>query len=190
MCPALVELGLAAYGEDCMSRAFVKEDGGAQPPIVPARAPLPDGVPNYVTPRGLALLREELEELAAEQRRLESSGADRAELLALAARRGELESRIASAEVVDRAAAPPSDVRFGATVTVLDESERERTYRIVGVDEADGRESIAFFTPLARALLGRQEGDSTVVRSPRGEETLEVVRVVYATDEPGQGTPR
>lgn len=162
-----------------MSKAFIDEEAGDPPPIVRPRAPLPPGTPNYVTPRGLAALRAELEALQAERWRAESiaAGLERAHALgALARRRSELEQRIATAELVEPTAA--SDVvRFGALVTVTG-SAGERSYRIVGVDEADAaRGRIAFVSPLARALLGRSPGDEIRVRTPRGDEALEILAI-------------
>jgi transcription elongation factor GreB len=165
-----------------VSKAFTHEDGADAPLIVRPRAPLPPGVPNYVTPRGLALLRDELAALQAEHARAEREldGTDRTHALAaLSARRAELEQRLASAEVVP-APDPPSDtVRFGATVTVEGESGARR-YAIVGVDEADAsRGLIAFVSPLARALLGRSVGDTVRLQAPRGDEELEIVAIDY-----------
>jgi transcription elongation factor GreB len=165
-----------------VSKAFTDEDAVGPEPVVPPRAPLPPGVPNYVTARGLALLRDELAALNAERARVERTldGADRTHALAaLAERRAELEQRIASAEVVDLPAEATDVVRFGATVTVEGAS-GARSYRIVGVDEADAAQGrIAFVAPLARALVGRATGDVVRVRVPRGEEELEIVRVAY-----------
>lgn len=164
-----------------MSKAFTDEEAADAPPIVPPRAPLPAGVPNYVTARGLGLLRDELAALDAERAAAERSGDDRTRaqaLAALAERRAALAERIASAELVPP---PPSAdvVRFGATVTVAGEAGRRR-YRLVGVDEADAtRADIAFVAPLARALLGRAAGDVVRFRSPRGEEELEITAVAY-----------
>ena len=156
----------AAGGDAPLSKAFTREDGAEPPPLVPPRAPLPEGVPNYVTERGLAQLREELAALPAER--------------ASAERRAELERRIASAEVVPPRAEPQGTVRFGATVTVDGRGGRRR-YQIVGVDEAAAASGkIAFVSPLARALLGRVAGDTVRVRTPRGEEELEIVAVEYA----------
>ena len=92
----------------------------------------------------------------------------------------ELEGVIGRAEVIDpKSLSGP--VKFGATVTVVDEdTEEERTYQIVGEPEADieaGKLNLA--APLARALIGRDEGDSVEVRTPRGERTYEVVRIAY-----------
>ena len=165
-----------------MSKAFTREDGAEHPVVVAPRAPLPEGVPNYVTALGLARLREELTELQAERANADRDvdGAGRTQALAvLAARRSELERRIASAELVPPPTEPVDTVRFGASVT-LDAGGRVRRYRIVGVDEADAsRGSIAFVSPLACALLGRSVGDTVHLRTPRGEEDLEIVAVEY-----------
>jgi transcription elongation factor GreB len=171
-----------------LSKAFTDEEASGAP-LVPPRAPLPDGVPNYVTARGLGLLRAELAALGAERQRSERelAGHERAQALAaLAERRGELEARIASAELV----LPPSGaldvVRFGARVRV-DAAGGARCFRIVGVDEADpARGRIAFVSPLARALLGRAAGDTVRFRTPRGEEELEILAVDYGA-EPDDG---
>jgi transcription elongation factor GreB len=167
-----------------VSKAFTKDDSSDAPLVVPARPPLPEGVINYVTSRGLALLRDELGRLRFERGRLESRSADPdgpRELATAVARVAELENRLACAQLV--AATEPSaardDVRFGATVTVHSEGGGERTYEIVGVDEADiasGR--VAFVAPLARALIGKRVGDVVSLRTPRGEEELEVVAIV------------
>lgn len=163
-----------------MSRAFVKDEAEAAP-VVPRRAPLPDGVHNYVTPRGLRLLREELaalhESLVVRER---AEGAGRTESAVLRARISELEGRIASAEPIDATAGPPGVVRFGARITVRAEDGATRSYRLVGVDEAnaaDGR--LAFLSPLARAVLGTRVGDVVVWRAPRGDEELELVAVDF-----------
>jgi transcription elongation factor GreB len=72
-------------------------------------------------------------------------------------------------------------VRFGAAVEVRAATGAPRTYRIVGVDEAEPAAGlIAFVSPIARALLGRRVGESVSVRTPRGEEEIEIVRVDYS----------
>jgi transcription elongation factor GreB len=74
-------------------------------------------------------------------------------------------------------------VRFGAAIRVRHESGKESTYRIVGVDEADAAAGLlAFSSPLARALLGKRAGDVALVRTPRGNEELELLQVRYAED--------
>ncbi len=172
-----------------MSKGFTKDDATDEPLVVPSRAPLPEGTPNYVTPRGLALLRGELDDLFAQRARAQARAgegdADAArEAAVLATRAGELELRIGVAALVDPKTQPQEEVRFGARVTVRAESGETRRYRIVGVDEAkiaEGR--IAFTSPLARALSGKRGGDTAIVRTPRGEEELEVVDVAYDDEE-------
>ncbi len=154
----------------------MKEDAETAP-LVPRRAPLPEGSRNYVTRRGLELLRAELDgllaSLAAEER---TQAAGTAASAALRERIQELEGRLASAEPVDP---PPGDVvRFGLAVTVRHPDGAHRCYRIVGVDEANASEGlIAFVAPLARALLGKRAGDEVTLKTPRGDEELEIVAV-------------
>lgn len=157
-----------------MSKAFTSEETPDAAAVVRPRAPLPEGVPNYVTRRGLARLRDELAALAGER-----AAEGTPEAAALARRRAELEERIGSAELVPPPPPPADVVRFGATVA-LDGDEGVRRYRIVGVDEADPAEGrIAFTSPLARALLGRRVGDVVRLRAPRGEQALEITAVGY-----------
>ncbi|MEJ7732731.1 MAG: GreA/GreB family elongation factor [Polyangiaceae bacterium] len=169
-----------------MSKGFTKDDATDEPLVVPARAPLPEGTPNYVTPRGLGLLREEHAAMSAARAREQAAAAvdgdrDAAHrATVLATRIGELEVRLSSAELVDPATQPHDQIRFGAVVTVQPEEGAARSYRIVGVDEADVSEGrVAFVSPVARALLGKRVGDVTVLRSPRGEEELEVTAIAY-----------
>jgi transcription elongation factor GreB len=167
-----------------VSKAFKGEDASEAPIVVPPRAPLPPGATNYVTPRGLAALRQESEQLAVERAHLESGDdADRPRLLAaLGMRIAALEERVSTAEVVDPAGQPHDEVRFGATVTVRSEGGPARRYRVVGVDEADAAHGrIAFIAPLARALLGKKVGEVAVVRTPRGDEEVEVAEIAYET---------
>ena len=168
-----------------MSKAFTDEEAAELPRVVPPRAPLPEGIPNYVTERGFCLLLEELSALQSQRISAERAPQDASRtgaLAALAQQRAELEERIASAE---RVPPPPENcetVRFGASVSV-DGKGGVRRYRIVGVDEADAsRGLIAFVSPLARALLGRMVGDLVSLRAPRGDEELEIVAVEYAAD--------
>lgn len=162
-----------------MSKAFTREDLPEAAPIVIKRAQLPEGVPNYVTPHGLELLRREREELL-ETRRAAIAASDHGALPNIDANLEVLESRIATAELVPPPEIPPEEARFGAKVRVLDEAEREHLFHIVGVDEADlDEQKIAFIAPLARALLGKREGDVTLVKSPRGEEEFEILSVSY-----------
>lgn len=173
-----------------MSKAFLKDDAQDEQIVVAARPPLPPGTPNYVTPRGLNLLRTELVQLTAERARLGAGGGDDAHddterarrLAALRERADALESRLSSAKVVQTV--PQGEVGFGATVTVRTLSGKfageERCFTVVGVDEAAADENcVAFTAPIVRALSGRKVGEKAQMETPRGEQTLEVVAVDY-----------
>ena len=92
----------------------------------------------------------------------------------------ELEGIISLADVIDPAK-QSGPVKFGATVTIVDEdTDEERTYQIVGEPEANVEAGkLNMNAPLARALIGKEEGDSVEVRTPRGEKSYEVVKVDY-----------
>ena len=163
-----------------MSKAFTSEETASDPILVRPRPPLPEGVPNYVTPRGLQQLRDEVVRLEQDRAHAEASEDDArsARLAAINTRLAELNARIGSAVVLDSSAAASDEVRFGATVSVRNADGSERRYQIVGVDEAEARAGrVAFVSPLARALLGRRVGDTVLVDTPRGEEELEIIAV-------------
>jgi transcription elongation factor GreB len=166
-----------------VSKAFSSEETPDEPLLVPRRPPLPEGSPNYVTQRGLDALHAELARLEGERPQVDAIAReeDRARALSsLQARLQELDERITSAELVDTSTHPANEIRFGAHVTVRGEDEQQRAFEIVGVDEADvahGR--VAFAAPLARALLGKRVGDAVTLRTPRGEEELEILAVDY-----------
>jgi len=92
----------------------------------------------------------------------------------------ELESVIGRADVIDPTKLSGS-VKFGATVGLVDEdTDEEKSYQIVGEYEADienGRLNIK--SPLARALIGKEEGDSVEVRTPGGERSYEILSITY-----------
>ncbi len=96
-------------------------------------------------------------------------------------RLAEIEDKLARAEVIDISQLSGDTVRFGATVTIADdETDEESTYRIVGEDEADiakGRLSIS--APLARAMIGKQVGESFEVITPGGGKGYEIVSVRF-----------
>jgi len=144
-----------------VSKAFTKDERADEPVVIRHRPSLPEGVPNYVTPRWLQSLRAELA----------AAGPG--------VRRSELEQRIAAAVL----APPPADrdeIRFGARVSVRGGDGEIRQLQIVGVDEADPAAGlVAFVAPLARALLGRRAGDLATVRAPGGVEELEVLAIDY-----------
>lgn len=92
----------------------------------------------------------------------------------------ELEAMLSLAEVIDPSRLSGA-IKFGATVTLLDEdTEEEKTYQIVGEPEADlERGLLNIRSPLARALIGKDEGDSVEVKTPGGERSYEVVSVRF-----------
>ena len=92
----------------------------------------------------------------------------------------ELESILGLAEVIDTARLSGS-IKFGATVTIIDEdSDEQRTYQIVGEAEADlERGLLNIRSPLARALIGKDEGDSVEVVTPGGGKAYEIISVQF-----------
>ena len=92
-----------------------------------------------------------------------------------------LSKRLANAEVVDPAKRAKTDqVFFGATVTNANAKDEERTVKIVGVDEVDlAKGHVSWISPIAKALLRAEEGDVVKLRTPAGEEELEIVKVDY-----------
>lgn len=174
--------------EHFMSRAFLKNETADDPVFIPPRAPLPPGMVNYVTPRGLQLLRDERHRLEVERARTQTEAPDETErtrrLAILNGRLADLSQRIATAKVVDASGDPAEGVRFGATVTLQTRSGKKqgskRRLTLVGVDEADapaGR--VAFTAPIARALLGKRVGEEAILRLGGTEEVLTVVAVEY-----------
>ena len=93
----------------------------------------------------------------------------------------ELEARIAGAEVIDVTKLKGNMVKFGATVTLLDEDTEETViYQIVGEYEADIKKAMLSFTaPLSRALIGKQKGDGVEVSTPKGTKSYEIVEVKF-----------
>ena len=95
----------------------------------------------------------------------------------------QLEGELSHANVIDVAALHAgSRIVFGATVTLADvDTDEEVRYQIVGDLEADiKRGMIAISSPLARALIGKNEGDSVVIDAPAGQREYEIVSVAYA----------
>ncbi|HLT20321.1 MAG TPA: transcription elongation factor GreA [Thermomicrobiales bacterium] len=94
----------------------------------------------------------------------------------------EIESKLSNAQVIDVTTIDAGGkVVFGATVDVVDEETgEEATYQIVGDDEADIKQGlISVSSPIARALIGKQEGDIATVQTPGGIRELEVVAIRY-----------
>lgn len=98
------------------------------------------------------------------------------------ARIRDIEAKLSNAEIIDVTSfGSTGRVIFGATVELIDEADgREISYRIVGVDEADiSAGKISVSSPIARALIGKDEGDVAVVDAPGGEKSYEIVKISY-----------
>ncbi len=93
----------------------------------------------------------------------------------------ELEAVISRANVIDVKTLACDSVKFGATVKLVDEdSEEESSYQIVGEYEADiNRNLISITAPIARALIGKKEGDSIEVKTPKGAKNYEILKIKY-----------
>lgn len=93
----------------------------------------------------------------------------------------ELDDKLARADIIDVSKLGGKKIRFGATVTIIDVDPEEKfTYKIVGEDEANVKEGkISVTSPLARAMIGKEEGDEAEVSAPSGARAYEVAKVVY-----------
>ena len=93
----------------------------------------------------------------------------------------EIEDMMARAEVIDVSKLSGDTVKFGATVTLADEdTDEETTYQIVGEVEAEVKNGrIAVTSPIARAIIGKQKGDSVEVETPKGSKYFEIVDVKF-----------
>ena len=94
----------------------------------------------------------------------------------------DIESKLGNAQIIDVTTLPANGkVVFGATVKLADEdSGEEVTYQLVGEDEANIKEGlISISSPIARALIGKQEGDVATVKAPGGTKEYEIVEVLY-----------
>lgn len=152
-----------------------------------------------LTLRGAELLRQELKRLKSEDRprviaaiaeaREHGDLKENAEYHAareqqsfIEGRIQDIEGKLGNAQIVDITTLPKTGkVVFGTTVELVDiDTDEELRYRIVGEDEADVKQGlIAFSTPIARGLLGKQEGDEVSVEVPGGTRTFELLAVHY-----------
>ena len=94
----------------------------------------------------------------------------------------EIEDRLARAQVIDVSKLSGSQVKFGATVTVIDEdTEEEGRYQIVGEHEADVKQGrISVTSPLSRAMIGKEVGDVVEVNTPGGVKSYEIRKLEWA----------
>ncbi|PRD45247.1 transcription elongation factor GreA [Phyllobacterium phragmitis] len=95
---------------------------------------------------------------------------------------GELEDYVARAEIIDISKLSGSKIKFGATVTMVDEdTEEEKVYQIVGDQEADVKQGrISISSPIARALIGKTEGDTIEVNAPGGFRSYEIIGLKFS----------
>lgn len=185
-----------------MSKAFTKEDDADTELELDADDEdggdaIPTGSRNYMTPQGAQRLRDELSHLLHTERpkvvetvAWAAGNGDRSEnadyiygkrrLREIDRRVRFLTKRLDSAQVVDPAAQTADRVLFGATVTVENEDGEKRTYQIVGIDETDAKLGrVSWISPIGKALLQAREGDVVILKTPKGEEELEILKVEY-----------
>lgn len=152
---------------------------------------------NYITPKGLKVLQDELHQLSRVERpevtktvAWAASNGDRSEnadylygkkrLREIDKRVRFLLQRIEHAVVVDPSGIVAERVQFGATVVIEDEEGTTRTYSIVGVDEIDtGRGLISWKSPIGSSLIGKEVGDTIDVHTPKGVLTYEIIEIIY-----------
>jgi len=151
-----------------------------------------------MTPNGVATLRAELRRLKGEERlkniedieraRAHGDISENAEFEAAKERQAhlegrirELESKLANADIIDPKILSGDRVVFGATVTVEDlDTGDETTYKIVGEDESDVSSGlISVHSPIARGLIGKVEGDTAEIQTPRGVRELDILTVEF-----------
>jgi transcription elongation factor GreB len=178
-----------------MSKAFIREDAAAPEEQLEAPA-LPASGKNYISPAGFARLKAELRERVELERpevvktvAWAASNGDRSEngdylygkkrLREIDRRVRFLIKRLENAEVVHSSGRDSDQVFFGATVR-LKSSAGQRTITILGLDEVDpARGIVSWVSPIARALLKAREGETVTLRTPGGEEKLEIMEVSY-----------
>ena len=153
---------------------------------------------NPITLRGAEMLRAELKRLKSEDRpniikaiaeaRSHGDLSENAEYHAAKEKQSfiegrvmELEDQIGRADVIDISKLSGSSVKFGATVTLVDEdTDEERKFQIVGDVESDAKKGrISLSSPIARALIGKYEGDVAEVQAPGGVREYEIVEIRY-----------
>ena len=164
-----------------MSRAFVKEPDGDQ-----AETDLPvrpqSKHPNYITMKGLEKQKEHLHELILECSALKTSNtlADKNKIKLLNADITYLKQRVESAIPINVEEQGREDIRFGATITLVDENNKQYKFTIVGQDEVDTENGlISWVSPLASALIGKQVGDTIIWARSVGDLELEITEFDY-----------
>ena len=181
-----------------MSKAFTKENDDRDDDDAPEEEnPLPPGTKNYITRAGADAMRAELKKFLNVERpevvrtvSWAAGNGDRSEngdyiygkrrLREIDRRVRYLTKRLEAAEVVDPGAQKSDRVLFGATVTIADAEGKGHTYRIVGVDQVNpSMGDISWISPMARALMTARAGDVVSLKTPRGEQEIEVLKIEY-----------
>jgi transcription elongation factor GreB len=184
-----------------VSKAFTREDDAPADDFDgddDEHNPIPPGSKNYMTPLGWRKMRDELTWLVKTERPNVTSVVswaaklgDRSEnadyqygkkrLREIDRRIRYLTKRLEAAEIVDPSAREDTDqVFFGATVTYATSEGGEQTVRIVGIDEMDpARHYVSWISPVARALIKAREGDTVNLKTPAGEQQIEIIEVTY-----------
>jgi transcription elongation factor GreB len=165
-----------------MSRAFVKENDLEHAGIDIPERPLSDE-PNYVTPRGLKLLNQTIDNLEKEREALIEKKEDpmvRQKIAVIERDMRYFAARIESAILTNPKDEDPTHVLFGAKVTAEDEEGTLLSFEIVGEDEANIHEGrVSYLSPLAEALLGSAVGDEVVWEKPMGDSYLTIQKISY-----------
>lgn len=138
---------------------------------------------NYVTPDGMQQLQQAARALETQRQALSARKEDPNAQQKLAEIDRDLRylvARLESAQLVEPLQQPRHTVLFGATVTVEDEEGELQSFKIVGEDEADiAQQKVSYVSPLAKALLGRKVGDSTLWQRPAGTMQLDILNIEY-----------
>ncbi len=180
-----------------MSKAFIQESG-VEADVEDEIPALPAGTKNYITPEGLQRLQDEFAQLQKIERpkivetvSWAAGNGDRSEngdyvygkrrLREIDRRMRFLRKRMEIAEAVDPARQKNRErVYFGATVDYRNARDEVKTVRIVGIDEARSElNEVSWISPVAKALLKAAEGDIVEVRTPKGVERLEILKISY-----------
>ena len=165
-----------------MSRAFVKENDLEHAGIDIPERPLSDE-PNYVTPRGLSLLNQAIDNLEKERGTLNAKKDDpmvKQKIAVIERDMRYFSARIESAILTNPKDEEPTHVLFGAKVAVEDEEGKLLTFEIVGEDEANIHEGrVSYLSPLAKALIGSAVGDEVIWEKPMGDSYLTIQKINY-----------
>lgn len=166
-----------------MSRGFVKEDDQEEIPMVPPRADLPEGIANYVSQVGMDELLAEKQMLITEKNNLDSSNDNekRISVNYINAKLELLNSRIATARIVNLNKQAPDEIRFGALIKLKTEANKNiQSFQIVGVDEADiSKGKISFTSPLAKVLINKRVGEKAILKRDQKDLVFEIIDIAY-----------